>query len=99
MALWHSVCITDPTQTTEIKGKSPYARIFHPQKNAIHYPAVVTETFNPIGQGWGVDIKEHGFQKLDDVTICHWIIIVLWYMKGWSEMLCGAIWRVFQGRV
>ena len=77
MALWHSVCITDPTQTTEIKGK-PYKGT---SPKAYWLIQRATETFGPIGQGWGVDIKEHGFQKLDDVTICHWIIIVLWYMK------------------
>ena len=77
MALWHSVCITDPTQTTEIKGK-PYKGT---SPKAYWLIQRATETFGPIGQGWGVDIKEHGFQKLDDVTICHWIIIILWYMK------------------
>ena len=77
MALWHSVCITDPTQTTEIKGK-PYKGT---SPKAYWLIQRATETFGPIGQGWGVDIKDHGFQKLDDVTICHWIIIVLWYMK------------------
>ncbi|MDH0032526.1 MULTISPECIES: hypothetical protein [unclassified Acinetobacter] len=78
MALWHSVCITDPTQTTEIKGK-PYKGT---SPKAYWLIQRATETFGPIGQGWGVDIKDHGFQKLDDVTICHWIIIVLWYMKN-----------------
>ncbi|EXB47253.1 hypothetical protein J522_1904 [Acinetobacter baumannii 146457] len=77
MALWHSVCVTDPTQTTEIKGK-PYKGT---SPKAYWLIQRATETFGPIGQGWGVDIKDHGFQKLDDVTISHWIIIVLWYMK------------------
>lgn len=77
MALWHSVCVTDPTQTTEIKGK-PYKGT---SPKAYWLIQRATETFGPIGEGWGVDIKDHGFQKLDDVTISHWIIIVLWYMK------------------
>lgn len=77
MALWHSVCVTDPTQTKKIEGK-PYKGT---SPKAYWLIQRATETFGPIGLGWGVDIKDHGFQKLDDVTISHWIIIVLWYMK------------------
>ncbi|NNP70446.1 hypothetical protein [Acinetobacter sp. Ac_5812] len=77
MALWHSVCVTDPTQTTKIEGK----RYKGTSPKAYWLIQRATETFGPIGEGWGVDIKDHGFQKLDDVTISHWIVIVLWYMK------------------
>lgn len=77
MSLWHSVCITDPTQTTEIKGK-PYKGT---SPKAYWLIQRATETFGPIGQGWGVDVKDHGFQKIDDVTLHHWIVITLWYMK------------------
>lgn len=77
MSLWHSVCITDPTQTTEIKGK-PYKGT---SPKAYWLIQRATETFGPIGQGWGIDVKDHGFQKIDDVTLHHWIVITLWYMK------------------
>ena len=77
MNLWHSVCITDPTQTKKIEGK-PYKGT---SPKAYWLIQRATETFGPIGHGWGVDVKDHGFQKIDDVTIHHWIVITLWYMK------------------
>ncbi|KKW78867.1 hypothetical protein AAV96_09655 [Acinetobacter sp. AG1] len=77
MDLWHSVCITDPTQTKKIEGK-PYQGT---SPKAYWLIQRATETFGPIGHGWGVDVKDHGFQKIDDVTIHHWIVITLWYMK------------------
>lgn len=78
MDLWHSVCITDPTQTKDIVGK-PYKGT---SPKAYWLIQRATETFGPIGHGWGVDVKDHGFQKIDDVTIHHWIVITLWYMKN-----------------
>lgn len=77
MALWHSVCITDPTQTSPIIGK-PYKGT-SPKPYWLIQRA--TETFGPIGLGWGVDVKDQGFQKFDEVTLLHWIFITLWYMK------------------
>lgn len=77
MDLWHSVCITDPTQTKKIEGK-PYQGT---SPKAYWLIQRATETFGPVGRGWGVDVKDHGFQKIDDVTIHHWIVITLWYMK------------------
>lgn len=42
----------------------------------------LTEEFGPCGIGWGIEIKDQGFERLDDETVLHWIRLVLWYVHN-----------------
>jgi hypothetical protein len=75
-ALWDSVKVTDPLAVKPITGKSykgnspkPYWLIEH-----------ATETFGPIGIGWGVVVKSERFERLSDTDVLHVAVVSVWYV-------------------
>lgn len=78
LELWNSVCITDPAHVKPITGKQyqghspkPYWLI---QK--------ATETFGPIGLGWGVTVKSERFERLSETDVLHVAVVSVWYVFG-----------------
>ena len=74
--LWDSVCVTDPRAVNPITGKSysgnspkPYWLIER-----------ATETFGPIGIGWGVVVKSERFERLSETDVLHVAVVSVWYM-------------------
>jgi hypothetical protein len=75
-ALWDSVKVTDPLAVKPITGKSykgnspkPYWLIER-----------ATETFGPIGIGWGVVVKSERFERLSDTDVLHVAVVSVWYV-------------------
>ena len=74
--LWDSVKVTDPSAVKPITGKSykgdspkPYWLIER-----------ATETFGPIGIGWGVDVKSERFERMSDTDVLHVAVVSVWYV-------------------
>ena len=77
-ALWDSVKVTDPSAVKPITGKSykgdspkPYWLIER-----------ATETFGPIGIGWGVDVKSERFERMSDTDVLHVAVVSVWYVHN-----------------
>jgi len=75
--LWNKVCVTDPQAVKPITGKQykgsspkPYWLIEQ-----------ATETFGPIGIGWGVTVKSERFERLTETDVLHVAVVSVWYVK------------------
>lgn len=74
--LWDSVKVTNPSAVKKITGKSyqgnspkPYWLIER-----------ATDTFGPIGVGWGVVVKSERFERMSDTDVLHVAVVSIWYM-------------------
>ena len=74
--LWESVCTTDPRAVKPITGKSyqgnspkPYWLIER-----------ATETFGPVGIGWGCTVKSERFEKVGPDDVLHVAVVSVWYV-------------------
>lgn len=77
MELWNQVCVTDPAHVKKITGK-PY------QGNSPKPYWLIqraTEVFGPCGDGWGVEVKSQGFQRMTEVDVMHYAVVAVWYMR------------------
>ena len=75
-ALWDSVKTTDPSAVKPITGKSykgnspkPYWLIER-----------ATQTFGPVGIGWGVIVKSERFERMSDTDVLHVAVVSIWYV-------------------
>lgn len=75
--LWESVQVTDPRAVKKITGKSyqgnspkPYWLIER-----------ATDTFGPIGIGWGVIVKSERFERMGEHDVLHVATVAIWYMQ------------------
>lgn len=75
--LWDSVCMTDPKAVKPITGKlyqgnspKPYWLIER-----------ATETFGPVGIGWGVIVKSERFERLGEFDVLHVAVVSVWYVQ------------------
>ena len=76
--LWESVKVTNPSAVKKITGKSyqgnspkPYWLIER-----------ATDTFGPIGIGWGVTVKSERFERMSDTDVLHVAVVSIWYMQN-----------------
>lgn len=74
--LWDSVKVTDPNAVKPITGKSykgnspkPYWLIER-----------MTDTFGPVGLGWGVVVKSERFERMSDTDVLHVAVVSVWYV-------------------
>lgn len=74
--LWQQVFVTDPAAVKPITGKSyrgnspkPYWLIER-----------ATQTFGPVGIGWGVTVKSERFERLSDTDVLHVAVVSVWYV-------------------
>ncbi len=74
--LWDSVKVTNPSAVKKITGKSyqgnspkPYWLIER-----------ATDTFGPIGVGWGVVVKSERFELMSDNDVLHVAVVSIWYI-------------------
>jgi hypothetical protein len=75
LKLWQSVERTDPAHVKPITGKS-----YKGSSPAPHWIVrKATETFGPIGIGWGFDIKLSEFVPTD-AGVMHFATVRVWYM-------------------
>ena len=87
--LWKSVEKTDPAHVKPITGKS-----YKGSSPAPHWIVrKATETFGPIGIGWGFDIKRSEFFPTDD-GVMHFATVRVWYTwdgkRGEAEHIGGT---------
>lgn len=75
--LWDSIKVTNPTAVKKITGKTyqgnspkPYWLIER-----------ATDTFGPIGIGWGVTVKSERFERMSDTDVLHVAVVSVWYVK------------------
>lgn len=76
-SLWDSVKVTDPLAVKPITGKSykgnspkPYWLIER-----------ATETFGPVGIGWGVTVKSERFERLSETDVLHVAVVGVWFVR------------------
>lgn len=74
--LWDSVFMTDPQAVKQITGKSykgnspkPYWLIQR-----------ATETFGPVGIGWGCNVKSERFERVTETDVLHVCVVSVWYV-------------------
>jgi len=74
--LWQQVFVTDPAAVKPITGKSyrgnspkPYWLIER-----------ATQTFGPVGIGWGVIVKSERFERLSETDVLHVAVVSVWYV-------------------
>ena len=77
MELWNSVEITDPKYTKKVNQRGGFTAI-----GAQYQLMRATETFGPMGSGWG--IKTEHIQKWEDVGLAVYEA-TLWYVIGDKE--------------
>jgi len=77
MELWNSVEITDPKYTKKVNQRGGFTAI-----GAQYQLMRATETFGPMGAGWGV--KTEHIQKWEDVGLAVYEA-TLWYVIGDKE--------------
>ena len=75
--LWDSIKVTNPIAVKEITGK-PY-RGHSPKPYWLIERA--TDTFGPIGIGWGVIVKSERFERMSDTDVLHVAVVSIWYMQ------------------
>ena len=75
--IWESVKVTNPSAVKKITGKTyqgnspkPYWLIER-----------ATDTFGPIGIGWGVVVKSERFERMGEHDVLHVATVSVWYMK------------------
>lgn len=74
MALWESVCVTDPMAVKPITGKQYKGN--SPKPYWIIQRA--TETFGPCGIGWGVEVVSERFERFGDEAL-HVALVRVWF--------------------
>lgn len=74
MALWKSVCVTDPMAVKPITGKQYKGN--SPKPYWIIQRA--TETFGPCGIGWGIEVVSERFERFGDEAL-HVALVRVWY--------------------
>jgi len=77
MELWNSVEVTDPKYTKKVNQRGGFTAI-----GAQYQLMRATETFGPMGAGWGV--KTEHIQKWEDVGLAVYEA-TLWYVIGDKE--------------
>ncbi len=75
MAVWNSVCVTDPSAVKPITGKQYKGN--SPKPYWIIQRA--TETFGPCGIGWGVEIVSERFERFGDEAL-HVAQVRVWFV-------------------
>lgn len=88
LALWESVEKTDPAHT---KGFQKGGGFSGTAINAVYLARRATETFGPIGTGWGVEVVDEAYidgapiMDKDGNVLCreviHKVRVKLWYMR------------------
>jgi hypothetical protein len=73
MELWKSVEVTDPKYTKKVNQRGGFTAI-----GAQYQLMRATETFGPIGYGWGV--KDEKIERWEDVGLAVYTAI-LWYVR------------------
>ena len=73
MKLWQSVETTDPKYTTRVNQRGGFTAI-----GAQYQLRTATETFGPIGYGWGV--RDEKIERWEDVGLAVYTAI-LWYVR------------------
>ena len=73
MQLWESVETTDPKYTTRVNQRGGFTAI-----GAQYQLRTATETFGPIGYGWGV--RDEKIERWEDVGLAVYTAI-LWYVR------------------
>ena len=73
MKLWESVETTDPKYTTRVNQRGGFTAI-----GAQYQLRTATETFGPIGYGWGV--RDEKIERWEDVGLAVYTAI-LWYVR------------------
>ena len=75
--LWDEVKVTNPSAVKKITGKSyqgnspkPYWLIER-----------ATDTFGPIGIGWGMIVKSERFERMGEHDVLHVATVSVWYIK------------------
>ena len=74
--LWDSICVTDPAAVKPITGKQYQGH--SPKPYWLIRKA--TETFGPIGIGWGVTVKSERFERFTETDALHVAVVSVWYM-------------------
>lgn len=74
--LWDSVKVTDPRHVKPITGKSYKGDSPKPY----HLIERATETFGPIGIGWGVTVKSQEFMRMGEHDVLHHAVVSVWYV-------------------
>ena len=74
--LWNAVEKTDPKHTKAITGKSYQGT--SPKPHYLVHKA--TETFGPIGIGWGFNILSERFERFGDSESLHVAAVRFWYV-------------------
>lgn len=74
--LWDLVKVTDPAAVKKITGKSYQGD--SPKPYWVIEKA--TETFGPIGIGWGVTVKSERFERMSDTDVLHVAVVSVWYV-------------------
>lgn len=77
MALWNTVCVTNPEAVKPITGK-PY-KGNSPKPYWLIQRA--TEVFGPVGIGWGVTVKSERFVTLGDTDTLHVAVVSVWFVR------------------
>lgn len=76
LALWRSVCTTDPRAVKPITGKQ--------YKGSSPKPYWIieraTERFGPVGIGWGVTVKTERFERLSETDVLHVAVVSVWFV-------------------
>ncbi|MDT8329021.1 MAG: hypothetical protein RQ750_16875, partial [Roseovarius sp.] len=76
LGIWKRHENIEPKYTKEIKGKD-YKGI---SPNAHHIIWCLTETFGPIGQGFGWRVMAENIERFGDTSI-HWCRIEFWHTE------------------
>lgn len=76
LKLWDSVKVTDPRHVKPITGKTYKGDSPKPY----HLIERATETFGPIGIGWGVTVKSQEFMRMGEHDVLHHAVISIWYV-------------------
>lgn len=74
--LWNEVFVTDPAAVKPITGKQ--YRGNSPKPYWLIQRA--TETFGPVGIGWGVQVVNERFERISDTDVLHVATVGVWYV-------------------
>ncbi len=74
--LWDSIKVTNPAMVKRITGKSYQGN--SPKPYWIIERA--TETFGPVGIGWGVTVKSERFERMSEHDVLHVAVVSVWYV-------------------
>lgn len=81
MALWNSVCVTDPEAVKPITGKQYKGNSPRP----FWLVQRATETFGPCGTGWGMEVVNERFERLTESDVLHVALVRVWYRLDGAE--------------